>query len=67
MLRDCPAMVGLWIRLVPERERQGFFTSSLLEWLFDNLNPTAHMRDTKWATVFAMRHGGLGSGGVKMC
>ena len=37
VLRDCPAMTGIWLRLVPKRKRQTFFATSLLEWFFMNL------------------------------
>ncbi|KAL9839956.1 putative reverse transcriptase zinc-binding domain-containing protein [Arabidopsis thaliana] len=31
VLRDCPAMSGIWDRIVPRRLQQSFFTMSLLE------------------------------------
>lgn len=54
VLRDCPAMAGIWIRLVPEREQRHFFATTLLEWLFDNLSMKSDSRGEKWPTMFAM-------------
>lgn len=31
ILRDCPAMEGVWLRLVPQEKRHDFFTKTLLE------------------------------------
>jgi len=32
ILRDCPAMAGLWDRIIPQRRRRSFFAQSLIEW-----------------------------------
>lgn len=54
VLRDCPAMVGIWTRLIPPRKRQEFFTKTLLEWLFDNLRVASVGEGGDWPTVFSM-------------
>lgn len=54
ILRDCPAMAGIWVRLVPLRERQSFFRMSLLEWLYANLEGTSGSRKRDWSTLFSM-------------
>ncbi|KAG7567714.1 Ribonuclease H domain [Arabidopsis thaliana x Arabidopsis arenosa] len=50
VLRDCPAMSGLWRRLLPPRRHDSFFQKSLLEWVFDNLDPAKD----NWPTMFSM-------------
>lgn len=54
ILRDCPAMEGVWRRIVPLRKRQEFFAQSLLEWIYSNLGDDGSIGDTTWATLFAM-------------
>ncbi|KAG7576302.1 Ribonuclease H domain [Arabidopsis thaliana x Arabidopsis arenosa] len=54
VLRDCPAMAGIWVRFIPQRERQAFFNKSLLEWLFTNLNGGKMFGFENWATLFSM-------------
>ncbi|KAG7556773.1 Reverse transcriptase domain [Arabidopsis suecica] len=54
ILRDCPAMVGIWRRIVPARRLGGFFSQSILEWLYGNLCDENIMVESQWATVFAM-------------
>ncbi|CAA7018343.1 unnamed protein product [Microthlaspi erraticum] len=54
VLRDCPAMAGIWQRIVPARERSEFFSQSLLVWLFQNLKEETSMNGVPWATQFAM-------------
>ncbi|CAA7032614.1 unnamed protein product [Microthlaspi erraticum] len=54
ILRDCPAMEGVWLRLVPVRKRQEFFAKSLLEWLYSNLGNTRDSDGTTWAAQFVM-------------
>lgn len=54
VLRDCPAMVGIWERIVPTRKRTAFFSQSLLEWLHDNLQEGVIVADIPWSTTFAM-------------
>ncbi|CAA7036500.1 unnamed protein product [Microthlaspi erraticum] len=53
-LRDCPAMAGIWERIVPQRKRQAFFDKSLLVWLYDNLLAREVVANVPWATTFAM-------------
>lgn len=38
VLRDCPAVKGIWERFVPRRRRNAFFSMQLFEWLYKNLN-----------------------------
>ncbi|KAG7559018.1 Reverse transcriptase zinc-binding domain [Arabidopsis thaliana x Arabidopsis arenosa] len=54
ILRDCPAMAGIWTRIVPVRRRHEFFNKSLLEWMYDNLCDGVLVDDIPWATMFAM-------------
>lgn len=54
ILRDCPAMAGIWSRLVPGRERQLFFNKTLWEWVFDNLCGNTGERQAHWPTTFAI-------------
>ena len=54
ILRDCPAMDGIWDRLVPVRQRRYFFTQSLLEWLYANLRETREVSGSPWSTTFAL-------------
>ncbi|KAG7558925.1 Ribonuclease H-like superfamily [Arabidopsis thaliana x Arabidopsis arenosa] len=54
VLRDCPAMAGIWQRLVPRRERQQFFAKSLLEWVYSNLIATPEQGNEGWPTLFVM-------------
>lgn len=54
VLRDCPAMSGIWTRIVPRNRRQAFFDQSLLEWLFGNLGDELRREDVPWCILFAM-------------
>ena len=54
VLRDCPAMYGLWLRIIPRRRRTTFFTMSLLEWVYDNLRDHKVIWESPWSTVFSM-------------
>lgn len=54
ILRDCPAMLGIWNRLVPPRKKQLFFSQSLLEWIYGNLCDNGETTDGPWATIFAL-------------
>ncbi|KAL9281726.1 putative ribonuclease H [Arabidopsis thaliana] len=54
VLRDCPAMAGIWYRLVPPNKRYSFFTSSLLAWVYVNLGDDAEISGCAWASVFAL-------------
>ncbi|KAL9841601.1 putative ribonuclease H domain, reverse transcriptase zinc-binding domain-containing protein [Arabidopsis thaliana] len=49
VLRGCPAMAGIWSRLVPRDQIRQFFTASLLEWIYRNLRERG-----SWPTVFVM-------------
>ncbi|KAL9285936.1 putative reverse transcriptase zinc-binding domain-containing protein [Arabidopsis thaliana] len=50
ILRDCPAMRGIWSRTVHMRKRQAFFSQSLLEWVFSNLGDGAVADGSPWST-----------------
>ncbi|CAA7027275.1 unnamed protein product [Microthlaspi erraticum] len=54
VLRDCPAMSGIWTRVVPPQRQREFFNASLLSWLFENLGHDADMGGYLWSTFFAM-------------
>ncbi|CAA7024806.1 unnamed protein product [Microthlaspi erraticum] len=54
ILCDCPAMEGVWRRLVPLSKRREFFATSLLEWVYTNLGDDCSVRETTWATLFAI-------------
>ena len=54
ILRDCPAMSGIWTRIVPQRKRRAFFDKTLFEWVFDNLHEETPFQESSWSTVFAM-------------
>jgi len=54
ILRDCPAMRGIWSRTVHMRKRQAFFSQSLLEWVFSNLGDGAVADGSPWSTFFAL-------------
>ncbi|CAA7059955.1 unnamed protein product [Microthlaspi erraticum] len=54
ILRDCPAMEGIWRRIVPRRKRREFFEAPLLSWLYTNLGSELDLGEYKWSTCFAM-------------
>lgn len=54
ILRDSPAMEGIWTRLVPQRQRSSFFAKSLLDWVYENLGDDRIQGGSMWATLFAM-------------
>lgn len=54
VLRDCPAMAGVWERIVPWERRNGFFEASLLEWLSMNLREDVSVDGSSWASLFAV-------------
>jgi len=54
ILRDCPAMVGIWTRLVPPRKQGMFFLQSLLEWLYGNLGDSGVAGGCPWSTMFSV-------------
>ncbi|KAG7551702.1 Ribonuclease H domain [Arabidopsis thaliana x Arabidopsis arenosa] len=54
ILRDCPAMEGIWRRMVPPQERQSFFAKSIMEWLFDNLGSRKEQGSEDWPTLFSV-------------
>lgn len=54
VLRDCPAMEGIWNRLVTGTRRHTFFSMSLLEWLSRNLCNNNVQDGIPWATTFAV-------------
>lgn len=54
ILRDCPAMLGIWARIVPTRLKQAFFNKSLLEWVYENLGSEVSVDGIAWPTIFAL-------------
>ncbi|CAA7053003.1 unnamed protein product [Microthlaspi erraticum] len=54
ILRDCPAMNGIWERIVTREKRQAFFSMSLLEWLFVNLSDPTKTEFGPWSTLFSV-------------
>lgn len=54
ILRDCPAMEGIWRRLVPRGRLQSFFAKSLLEWLHHNMGDERVIGGNLWATIFGL-------------
>ena len=54
VLRDCPAAMGLWRRLVNLRKQQRFFNQPLLEWLSENLTNDTSASGDQWPTMFAL-------------
>ena len=54
ILRDCPAMSGIWHRLVPSRKQRVFFTMTLFEWLYANLQDETRIEEGPWSTIFAI-------------
>lgn len=54
ILRGCPAMAGIWQRVVPRGKVHRFFTQSLLEWLYDNLSGEINTEQNSWSTLFGM-------------
>ena len=64
VLRDCPAMSGIWERLVPAVKMYSFFSKPLLEWLYENLRENEEGRGIPWSTSFALAIWWDGSGDV---
>lgn len=54
VLRDCPAMMGIWLRLVPARRRTRFFSMTLWEWFYENLGNKSVVETVSWDTLFAI-------------
>lgn len=54
VLRDCPAMMGIWMRVVPVMEQRRFFETSLLEWMYGNLKERSDSERRSWPTLFAL-------------
>ena len=54
VLRDCPAMEGIWLRLISVSKQRLFFEKSILEWLYVNLGEHGEMGGSVWSTVFAL-------------
>ncbi|CAA7041734.1 unnamed protein product [Microthlaspi erraticum] len=53
-LRDCPAALGIWNRIVPPRMRSDFFSRTLMGWLYETLKDGLVVDGVPWATTFAM-------------
>uniref|UniRef100_A0A1J3JIW1 Putative ribonuclease H protein n=1 Tax=Noccaea caerulescens TaxID=107243 RepID=A0A1J3JIW1_NOCCA len=54
ILRGCPAMKGIWLKIGPRRRQQAFFDTSILTWLFENLGENNMIEGSPWSTLFAM-------------
>ncbi|CAA7037229.1 unnamed protein product [Microthlaspi erraticum] len=54
ILRDCPAMAGIWTRIVPVSKQREFFTAPILNWLHDNIGNNTDMGGHTWSTLFAI-------------
>ncbi|CAA7040260.1 unnamed protein product [Microthlaspi erraticum] len=54
VLRDCPAMSGIWRRIVPRGKQRIFFAIPLLDWLYANLSEEAETGFGPWSTMFAV-------------
>ncbi|CAA7029235.1 unnamed protein product [Microthlaspi erraticum] len=54
ILRDCPAMEGIWRCIVPARKQREFFSAPLLSWIHQNLGDTADLGEYIWSTMFAV-------------
>ena len=54
VLRDCPAMEGIWNRFVAGTKRHAFFSMSLFEWLYRNLCDNDAPSGIPWTTTFAL-------------
>lgn len=54
VLRDCPAMEGIWSRTVQATKRQAFFSMPLFEWIYRNLSGHDVRDGIPWATTFAL-------------
>lgn len=54
VLRDCPAMEGIWNRIVPVSRTRLFFEQSLLEWIYSNIGDVSIRHEVPWVTLFAM-------------
>ncbi|KAG7533081.1 Reverse transcriptase zinc-binding domain [Arabidopsis thaliana x Arabidopsis arenosa] len=54
ILRDCPAMLGIWRRLIPHSKWRSFFSQSLLGWMFGNLGEDGEVDESTRSTRYAM-------------
>lgn len=54
VLRDCPAIEGIWRRVVQRHKQQAFFSTPWLEWLFVNLSDTTSTTNGPWSTLLAV-------------
>ncbi|KAG7533623.1 Ribonuclease H domain [Arabidopsis thaliana x Arabidopsis arenosa] len=54
VLRDCPSIAGIWRRIVPASRRNQFWNTSILEWLYGNLQLAGNGVNESWATLFAL-------------
>ena len=64
ILRDCPAMSGIWARIVPVGRRREFFTKTLLEWVYGNLGNHEVVDGVPWSLCSQWLFGGDGNGVV---
>ncbi|KAL9282454.1 putative ribonuclease H domain-containing protein [Arabidopsis thaliana] len=51
ILRDCPAMMGIWNRIVPPILQRPFYTQTLLEWIYGNVGSQVVREGIPWGTV----------------
>ncbi|KAG7534372.1 Endonuclease/exonuclease/phosphatase superfamily [Arabidopsis thaliana x Arabidopsis arenosa] len=54
VLRDCPAMMGIWDRIIAPNRRGAFFHQSILEWIHGNMGDVGGREEVPWATTFGM-------------
>ncbi|CAA7037248.1 unnamed protein product [Microthlaspi erraticum] len=54
ILRDCPAMMGIWTRLVQPRKQREFMEKPVLSWLYANLGDDSLVEMVPWSTLFSM-------------
>ncbi|KAG7533030.1 Ribonuclease H-like superfamily [Arabidopsis thaliana x Arabidopsis arenosa] len=54
VLRDCPAMAGIWSRITPQRRLPYFNEQPLLGWIYGNLRENTVVAGSPWSTLFAM-------------
>lgn len=66
VFQDCPAMSGIWIRILLVRRRQTFFVQSLWDWVYDNLSDGTDTKEGNWSTMFVIVVWWVGNGEVVM-
>lgn len=54
VLRDCRLAKEIWVRLLPDHDRVGFFSGNLWEWLELNLKRLSGTGKENWVSTFAV-------------